>query len=166
MLTSLVDWLSGSYLNSVFSDTTHTATWLIIPVSQSMHILAVAVVMMSVAMINLRLLGLAGTRQPAARLIGQTTPWIWPALALLLLTGVIQIIAEPRRELLSAVFWLKMSMLVIAVGIIAIYSSKLRQNAAYWDYSRSHRNAVHILAVISLLLWVGIVAAGRLIAYL
>src|SRR5215212_9201645 len=103
MLTWFSDWLSSSYLNDVFSDTTHTATWLIIPVSQSMHILAVAVVMMSVALINFRLLGVAGTRQSAARLIAQTTPWIWPALVLLLLTGAIQTIAEPRRELLSTV---------------------------------------------------------------
>jgi hypothetical protein len=166
MLTWLTDWLAGSYLNGVFSDTTHTATWLIIPVSQSVHILAVAVVMMSVAMINFRLLGLAGTRQSAARLIEQTTPWIWPALVLLLLTGAIQTIAEPRRELLSTVFWLKMSMLLIAVGITVVYRSAMRTNPAYWHRSRGRRNAVRLLAVISLLLWVGIVAAGRLIAYL
>src|SRR4051794_8530967 len=104
MLTWFSNWLASSYLNSVFSDTTHTATWLIIPTSQSMHILAVAVVMMSVALINLRLLGVAGTRQSSARLIEQTTPWIWPALMILLLTGTIQTIAEPERELLNPVF--------------------------------------------------------------
>jgi hypothetical protein len=166
MLTWLTDWLSGSYLNAVFSDTTHTATWLIIPVSQSMHILAVAVVMMSVALINFRLLGVAGTRQSAARLIEQTTPWIWPALVLLLLTGTIQTIAEPRRELLSTMFWLKISMLLIAVGITVVYRTRLQQSSTYWEDSRKRRNTVRLLAVVSLLLWVGIVAAGRLIAYL
>jgi hypothetical protein len=68
MLQELSNWLTESYLNTVFSDTTRLETWLIIPVSQSIHILAVAIVAISVGVLNLRLLGIAGTRQSFAEL--------------------------------------------------------------------------------------------------
>jgi hypothetical protein len=164
MLTWLAEWLSTSYLHGVFANTTDTATWLIIPISQSIHILAVAVVMMSVLMLNCRLLGLAGTRQSFAQLSGQLMPWIWPALLVLLLTGMVQTIAEPRRELLSATFWLKMAMLGVTLTITLLYAYALRRDRRFWE--RSGAKALgKVLATLSLVLWIGIVAAGRLIAY-
>jgi hypothetical protein len=160
MLTSLADWLTGSSLNIVLSDTRLVAA------SQSVHILAVAIAMMSVAMINLRLLGLAGTRQTSAKVIEQLMPWVWASLAVLLLTGMLQTIAEPARELLSRTFWFKMSMLAVAVLIAAIYQRAMRKDDHYWEASRDRRNTARALATVSLFLWVAIVAAGRLIAYI
>jgi hypothetical protein len=166
MIDALAQWLSTTTLHEIFSDTNHTATWLIIPVSQSIHILAVAALMMSVLLLNFRLLGLAGTRQSFAQLSGQLMPWVWPSLAVLLLTGTVQTIAEPMRELLSTTFWLKMAMLMVTLAITVLYARTVRSDPSYWERSRRRRATVKTLAISSLVLWVGIVAAGRLIAYL
>jgi uncharacterized membrane protein len=165
MLQQLTDWLNQSYLNVLFSDTTHLSTWLIIPISQSMHIFAVAIVMISVGILNLRLLRVAGTNQPFAGLTERFMPWIWTALLILLATGVVQTIAEPNRELMNVTFRLKMILLVIVVAITAVYQRSVTKDPLYWERSPDRLRVSRFLAGFSLALWLGILAAGRFIAY-
>jgi hypothetical protein len=152
MLEPFAEWLSTSTLNAIFSDTTRTSTWLIVPVSQSIHIIAVSMLMISVLLINGRVLGFAGTRQTFARLTQQLMPWIWAALGALLLTGTVQTIAEPMRELLSSTFWLKMAMLLITLAITAVYALSLRKDPRFWEHTRGRRIAIKTLALVSLAL--------------
>src|ERR1051326_5020318 len=98
MLEGFAEWLSLTPVNTVFSDTNEFWTWLIIPVSQCIHIVCVAIVMMSVGLLNMRLLGVTGTRQSFAQLTADLMPWFWTALIVLFLTGTVQTIAEPRSE--------------------------------------------------------------------
>src|SRR5262245_23232815 len=108
MLQEFSEWLARSQLNAVFSDTTQLETWLIIPLSQSLHILAIAVVMIAVGMLNLQLLGFRVTRQSFAQHSARWMPWIWTGMAVLLVTGVVQTIAEPMREVMNHTFRIKM----------------------------------------------------------
>ena len=166
MIKEFTQWLSQTHLNAVFSDTTHLSTWLIIPVSQCVHILGVTVVMISVGVLNLNLLGIAGTRQNFAQLAKALIPWIWGALIVLFITGTIQTIAEPNRELLNVSFRVKMAMLLVTAAITLIYQITLKKDPHFWEISRERRQTGRLLATISLVLWVGIAAAGRLIAYI
>jgi uncharacterized membrane protein YkvI len=166
MLQEFSNWLTQTDLNAFLSDTTHVETWLIIPVSQSVHILGVAVVMISVAVLNLKLLGFAGGRQTFAQLASRLMPWIWGGMIALFLTGVIQTLAEPGRELLNISFQIKVALLVMVVAITLFYQQALKRDAAYWENSPEHRQMGRFLASVSLMLWIGIAVAGRLIAYL
>jgi len=75
----------------------------------------------------------------------------------------ILIIGEPGRELLNTMFWLKMSMLVCVLIITGTFQYLLRSNgSAFWE---TRRAAAALVGIVSLLLWVSIVAAGRWIAY-
>jgi hypothetical protein len=165
MLEDFSQWLTHTPLSTSLADTTHLSTWLIIPVSQSIHILSVAVVMISVGVLNLHLLGIVRTRQTFAQLASHLIPWIWGALVVLFITGAIQTIAEPGRELLNVSFRVKMLMLLMTVGVILIYQVTVRKDPNYWEHSPQRRQTARMLATISLVLWVGIAAAGRLIAY-
>jgi hypothetical protein len=166
MLEDFSEWLTQTQLSAFLADTTHLSTWLIIPVSQAIHILGVAIVMISVGILNLHLLGFAGTRRSFAQLAGQLIPWIWGALIVLLVTGTLQTIAEPGRELLNLGFRAKMVLLLIVAAITMIYQITLTRDPHYWEYTPQRRQAGRMLATISLVLWVGIAVAGRLIAYL
>jgi hypothetical protein len=166
MLETFSTWLAQTPLNAFLSDTNHMSTWLIIPISQTIHILGVTVVMMAVGMLNLRLLGIAGTRQSFAQVSAQYMPWLWGGLIVLFLTGVLQTIAEPGRELLNISFKIKMVMLLIVVAITALYEQRVKGEPNYWDMTPERRQMAYTLASLSLVLWVAIVAAGRLIAYL
>lgn len=74
-------------------------------------------------------------------------PVIWWTLPVLLATGITMIIGEPVRSLENPVFQLKMALLACAI-VVMLLPFKSR-----------------IIAIVSLPLWVGIVFAGRWIAY-
>jgi len=164
MIEELSNWLTQTPLHDFLSDTTHTATWLIIPLSQTVHILAVSVVMICVAMLNLTLLGIGDRRENFAKRVTDLMPWIWSALAVLLATGILQTLAEPNRELLSMAFRLKILLVLAVVGITAFYQRTVNQDSNFWRSPQRERLAT-ILGTVSLVLWFGIAAAGRLIAY-
>jgi len=157
MIQSFCDWLS----NTSLSLTIQTVMW-IIPAVQTIHILCVAVVMSCMAMLDLRLIGVAGKRQPISRMVSKFVPWVWGALPVLLTTGIILTIGEPSRELLNPYFRAKMLMLAIVTGITFVVQRQNKKDTSFWEL---RRGTAATAGAFSLLLWVGIITAGRWIAY-
>jgi hypothetical protein len=147
---------------TALSQTIQSIKW-VVPAVQTVHILAIAAVMSSVLMINLRLLGISGTDQTIARVSNRFGPVIWWALPLLLLTGATLIVGEPARSLANDFFQLKMFLLVCVIVLTVSFQRPLKSNPQYWD---GRAGALRAIAVVSLILWTGIVFAGRWIAYL
>jgi hypothetical protein len=137
----------------------------IIPATQSVHIVAVAAVVTSALMIDLRLFGVRWQAQSVAAVTRRFAPFIWWSLPVLFATGTVLIIAEPARALRNPVFFLKMGLLVGAVCITLACEVPMRGNAGFWEASQGRRRAAQVIAAISLPFWVGIVFAGRWIAY-
>ncbi len=136
----------------------------VIPAVQSIHILAVSVVMSSVLLLNLRLLGIIGGGEPMDAFTRRYLPWVCVALVVLLLTGSILIVGEPNRDLDNGTFWIKMSLLALAVVITFILEGPVTRNSQFWEGS-PRRHVARLLAVAALGCWVGIVLCGRWIAY-
>ena len=84
MLQEITKWLAATPL----SQTIQKILW-IIPMMQSVHILAIAIVLSSVGMIDLRIFGLAGGRGTLQETARRFVPWIWCALVVLAVTGSI-----------------------------------------------------------------------------
>jgi hypothetical protein len=162
VLNHLIHWLAATsaseFIQRIF--------W-IVPAVQIVHILAIAVVLSSMAIFDLRLLGIAGTRNSIAALSLRFMPWLWVALSVLLISGSILIVGEPQRSLGNVFFQLKMSMLataiIVTIGFQVLLKRDLARGAS--DLRPEHCTAAKVTGLVSLLLWVGIVAAGRLIAY-
>ena len=159
-LDSFCNWLAATTV----SQTIQTIDW-IIPAVQTVHILAVAAVVSSALMINLRLLGIRRDDQSVAGVARRFLPFIWWPLPLLLLTGAILIVAEPARALENPVFLLKMGLLLAAAGVTLACQLPLRSNAAFWELSAGRRRAAQLIALASIPLWIAIICAGRWIAY-
>lgn len=159
-LTEFCTWLEQTPLSLTIQNT----AW-VTPAVQTIHILAIAAVMSSILMVDLRLLGVRGGDQTLARVYGRFRPVIWWTLPVLLATGIFLIIGEPIRSLLNPVFQLKMLMLIAAIVVTLSFQVPLGKDPAYWELTSGRRSAVKIIAVLSLLLWVSIVFAGRWIAY-
>ena len=136
-----------------------------IPAVQTIHILCIAIVVTYNGMLDLRLMGVAGRNRTLAEMAGDLMPWIWRALVVQAITGVIMIIAEPARELTNTVFWLKMSLLVPVLGLTLFLHRAIKRDAGYWEASPARRISAKAFAAVSILLWISILAAGRWIAY-
>jgi uncharacterized protein DUF6644 len=140
-----------------------TAEW-VIPTVQSIHILAIAVVMSATAMINLRLAGFVGSESSVRQLADRSLPWLWWSLPVLLATGVVMIIGEPARELTNAFFWSKMAMILVAI-LLTILLQRLLDDSPYREMAPGKRRVTRAISLLSLALWLAIIFCGRWIAY-
>jgi hypothetical protein len=160
MLLSFASWLSHTPASQFIQN----VLW-IIPVIQTVHILAIAVVLSSVAMIDLRIFGLAGRRAIMTQMGDRYVPWLWWGLLLLALTGVVLITGEPVRSLTNPAFQIKMLLLLGAVAVTICFQHSVRRNAGAWDGRARSPASIRFAAVGTLLLWFAIAVAGRWIAY-
>jgi hypothetical protein len=149
---------------TALSQALQTTEW-VIPAIQTVHIIAVATVITSILMVDLRLMGVAARNQPIAAVANRYLPPVWYALPVLLATGTALIIAEPSRALQNWVFILKMCLLLLAAGVTLACQIPLRKDAGYWDESQARRRQVRLMGLLSLPLWIAILFAGRWIAY-
>jgi hypothetical protein len=159
-LVEFSQWLSNTGL-SEFID----RNFWIIPSVQTVHILAIATAFGSVMMINLRIVGLAGRSRTVAQTTARYLPWIWWSLAVLLATGLVMIIGEPVRELLNPCFWIKMLLILLAIGVALLFERSVRHNVARWELMPDRLLALRAGAGGVIVLWFAIMAFGRWIAY-
>ena len=160
-MKQFAEWLSTT-LPSVYIQE-HNA-WAI-PTIQSIHIVGIAMVMGSVLMIDLRILGWAGMDQTLRQTSRRFGPWLTGSLSLLLATGILMVIGEPVRELVTFSFWLKMALVAVGTVVAAIFQAALGRHEQPWEETLVHRPSIRGLAILTVLIWAGIIVLGRLIAY-
>ena len=120
-MQAFAQWLSSTQI----SHSIQRAIWLI-ALLQSIHIVAIAMVLSSVAMLELRILG-ATKSQSITETAHRFLPWLWTGLAVLASTGIVLIVAEPKRTLdNNPAFELKMLMLAAAIAITLAFQTSLR----------------------------------------
>ena len=137
----------------------------VIPIFQTIHILAIAMTFGSVFMINLRIFQAAGRSRTMLQTVRRFVPWVWWGLLVLLLTGIGMTIGEPVREITNPVFWTKMILILIAAAIALAFQGSVRRNAGRWDATGGGSIAVRAGAAGVIALWCLIMLAGRWIAY-
>jgi hypothetical protein len=153
------DWLYATPLSTSIRET----GWLI-PAVQSIHILAIAIVIGSALVSDLRLAGVLATDEAPSTVVRRYLPWMWGALLVLLLTGIVMILAEPGRTLTNTVFWTKMLLVLSAFTLTLFFRKPLldpRFRADHGGWWRATKPA----AWASLAVWVAIIFCGRWIAY-
>jgi len=160
-LKQFAEWLSTTFL-SVFIQNHNS--W-VIPTIQSIHIVGIGVVMGSVFMIYLRILGWAGMDQTLWPTTRRFAPWLTSGLWLMLATGVLMVIGEPVREVVTFSFWLKMFLVASATVIAISFQISLRKRERQWEETLIHRRSIKGLAILTFLIWACIIVLGRLIAY-
>jgi hypothetical protein len=160
-LRHFAEWLSTTS-PSVFIQNHYS--W-VIPTIQSIHIVGIGILLGSVLMVDLRILGWAGTDQTLRQTVSRFAPWVTGALCLQLATGILMVIGEPVRELVTFSFWLKMLLVAVSTIIAASFQISVRNHEQRWEETFVNRRSIHWLAVLTFLIWVCIIILGRLIAY-
>lgn len=158
-ITALSDWLAQTSLSLLIAD----HSWMV-PVLQSIHIIAVAIVLSSVAMLDLRLAGVTGRQEAIRPAVSRFYPWIVGALCVLVTTGFFQVAAEPKRELLNWIFWTKMGLIIGAV-VVTFPARAMLEDVPLGDIAAGRRMRIRMLALVSLVLWLAVIGCGRWIAY-
>jgi len=147
------DWLAATGPSQAIQ----SSTWAI-PTIQSVHILALALVFTTALLLSLRFAGLGLTAEPLGELATRSARRIWLLLVVLAATGALLITAEPGRTITNPVFYAKMSMLAVVIVLTLWLTHSARR-------VERPTAAQLVVAAVALLLWIGIIFAGRFIAY-
>ena len=151
----VTEWIYGTGLSTAIRDN----SW-IVPLVQSIHIIAIAVVVSCALVTELRIVGIFAPQESIELVAQRYLPWMWRALTVLLATGLVMIIGEPERTLSNGIFWIKMAL--VLAGVVA--SLGLRRPLLR-PASASHKAPGKALAWTLLAAWVAVIFCGRWIAY-
>lgn len=136
----------------------------VIPSLQTVHIMAIAALFSSSLFVNLRLIGRADVGHSITATLSRFMPWVWIAFVILAITGVLLVIGEPKRELISGPFWIKMGLIVVGLAATLWLQRTVAEDPDRWDQPETAGQA-RLYAFGTLLVWLGVITAGRLIAY-
>jgi len=159
MLNAFAAWLLGTPVTAFLEN----AAWAV-PTIQTLHILCIALVFGGAVFINLRVFGLIERDQPIAAVLDRFLPTMTIALGVLALTGALLIASEPNRALFRVVFWVKMGLILLAVAATWGQRRLILAGSAAGDSATSPLG-VRLFAGLTLILWVGVIFAGRWIGY-
>jgi hypothetical protein len=153
-------WLEATGFGTAMRD----SLWLF-PAVETLHLIGIVALVGSTSILDLRLIGLALPGTPIEALTRRVLPWAWFGFAIQLVTGFALFSSEAVRVYPNGPFRLKMLM-IVAAGINAmIFHLTTNRRAAEWERDRTTPVAAKIAGLSSIVLWFGIVIAGRYIAY-
>lgn len=134
------------------------------PMVEIVHLAGLALLFGSIAVLDLRLLGLSRAI-PVRRLAAHVLPWTAGAFLLIVPSGLAMFVAHAGDFISNPVFVLKMGLILAAGTNAAVLHAGALRRAADWDAERMPPAAARVAAALSLLLWVSVIACGRLLAY-
>ena len=135
------------------------------PAVESVHVIALALVIGTIAIVDLRLLGLASTNRAYSELAGQVLPWTWGAFVLAAISGALMFIGQPRAYFDNVAFRIKFVLMLLTGINMLTFQLLTSRGAAEWDREPAAPLAGRIAATLSLVFWIAIVFFGRRIGF-
>ena len=135
------------------------------PMIETIHVLTIALLVGTVAIVDLRLLGAVFRRVPVRGLADQVLPWTWTGFGVMASSGLLLFWAQPVKMYLNPAFRLKLLFLVLAGINPLIFHTTIYRTVDKWGKSTLTPARARAAGAASLLLWTGIIVTGRAIAY-
>ncbi|MBM3358102.1 MAG: hypothetical protein FJY54_10285 [Betaproteobacteria bacterium] len=158
--TSALAWIERSPLATAMRQ----ELWLY-PSIEILHILGFVTLVGSIAMFDLRLLGLS-RELPVQQLARHLLPWTLGALFVIVPTGLMMFIAHASDFIANPAFIAKLTLIFVAgLNAVAFHLGPYRF-VAQWDRSVASPFSARTHAALSLIIWMSVIACGRLLAYL
>ncbi len=157
---TFVQWLASTRASIALHESQY-----MYPLVESTHVLTLCLFVGTAVMLDLRLLGLTMRQVPASEVIRRLLPWTRAGFAIMVVTGALLFFAIPVRTYHSIFFRLKVAMLILAGLNVWIFHTRVRPTVAAWDLQAVPPRGARVAAIASLVLWAGIIVAGRMTAY-
>jgi hypothetical protein len=145
-------------LQNAIADALNNTDWAF-PLAECFHIPAFALSIGTITLVDLRLLGVGLRRDPPAKLLHDTEPWTLAGLVIVLLSGSILFLSQTGIYLANESFYFKMACLLIAI----IFNFTIHRKVA--ASPTVSPGVAKLVAIVSLVLWLGTVVGGVFIAF-
>ena len=138
---------------------------LLFPFIESVHVLAVCLVVGSIAVVDLRLLGFASVDRPVSRLMRSILPITVCAFGLAVAAGSLLFISHASKYLENRFFIAKITLIALAGANMAVFHLIGARNLDQWENDALPPLFARVAGGLSLFLWVSVVACGRWIGF-
>jgi hypothetical protein len=159
-ITSVLAWLQGSAIAGRIRDSLY-----IFPFLESAHVVGLAVVVGTISVIDLRLLGVASVERSFARMASDILKWTWSAFLLTFITGALMFITNADVYFHNTPFRIKMALLAAAGLNTLVFELTAAKAIRQWDKAPSAPPIGKVAATLSLVLWISVIFAGRIIGF-
>jgi hypothetical protein len=154
-IASLFQWIRDTSLATAVRESA-----IAYPIIMSLHLTSIAVFGGMILMTDLRLLGVAMRSVPVAEVIRQFRWWKRAGFVVMVTCGALLAASKADQYYINPYFQIKMALLVL-VGVHAL----VFRRGVYGNPGEPDRVTAKIAGWLSLALWLGIMTAGRWIAY-
>ena len=157
-MESLPIWLEGTTLSSWM-----TGPLWVWPICETFHFLGLSLLVGTVGLFDLRLLGMAKGLPPG--LLSRLIPWGMAGFGINLITGTLFFVGNPSKYINNIAFYFKMTFVLLAgINVLVFYLTMAKKVEALGSGEDAPLGA-KVFAGASLLLWIGIMTAGRLLTF-
>jgi uncharacterized membrane protein len=154
----LIEWLRHSTLSALV-----TGNLWIWPVLETLHFLGLSLLIGTIGAFDLRLLGLGKGLRPG--LLSRLIPWGMAGFALNVVTGILFFVGEPANYVNNIAFYFKMTFVFLAgINVLVFYLALAKKVEALGPNDDAPLGA-KVIGAASLLLWIGVMSAGRLLTF-
>jgi len=159
-LDALFKWMYETTLAVTIRENDSLFPWI-----ESIHVIALAMVIGSIAIVDLRLLGVASLERTVRRVADQTLPITWLAFIIAAITGLILFTSNALAYAHNFYFQGKMLLLVLAGINMLVFQFGVYTSVAKWDVAQHTPLAARLAGLLSLLFWTTIIVFGRWIGF-
>ena len=152
---TFLNWVGETSMATAISE----STWLF-PVIEVVHVFAICLVFGTIAIIDLRLLGLASAKHRYTQLAQELLPWTWGAWVVAAIVGTLLLATRPLAYFENTDFRLKFLCMGLAAVNMLVFQFVTSRSVVQWDTGRAPW-AGRIAGGLSLVLWIGVVYFGR-----
>ena len=159
-LRSLFETVAEFESSIALRESQYTMPWVFV-----FHVVSMTWFAGTILMMDLRLLGVGYMQTPFSQVQRRLFPWQMAAMLVSSMTGLALVWGNPLNYLTNIIFWVKM----VAMGVAGLNALAFHFITEYtvidWDAGETPPSAAKLAGALSIILWVNVVVAGRLIPY-
>jgi hypothetical protein len=135
------------------------------PIIESVHVLGITLLVGTIALLDLRMLGLILRPIPVTRIARAVFPLAWSGFAVMFTSGFLLFWAEAAKNYSNPAFRIKLILLALVGLNPLIFHTTIYRRVHEWEVLEASPWRARAAAIASLTLWSGVIISGRLIAY-
>jgi hypothetical protein len=134
-------------------------------VIESVHVLSITLLVGTISLLDLRMLGVILREIPVTRIARSVLPLTWAGFVIMAGSGLLLFWAEAAKNYLNPAFRVKVVLLLLVGLNPLIFHTTVYRRVAQWESQHRSPWRARVAACLSLMLWSGVIIAGRAIAY-
>lgn len=159
-MTDIIAWLARTPLSQTLA-----ANAVAFPLLETIHVLAISLVLGLVTIFDIRLLGLGWQGWPTGPLLIALRRWTLAGFALAAFSGIAMALSQPMTYAHNLPFLVKLALLGAAGANLILFDRIYGRAAPLWGAEIAIPVGARVQAVVSLALWMSVLVAGRFIGF-